>query len=215
MKKKRPETYFENVHKSIEKIPDDKLQIIAPLSLFLILSFFICYHFLWYSGNMIALPIPNMMSFVPSYNIQADFNRVELGKDIVVQIKACSSFTGECIPCPNCTVDLFYQYDKDKTLYGKNISLDTNSTAKINIKTRPTWLFVTINGESVGWLRIPKALFWEWIYENLTTTANKLATFETLAWLLTALWVIRSLISSIMKKIKEYRYKREKPSYIG
>lgn len=211
---------YEKIGIAIERTPREKLFFITPFLFFLMVSLLFYQHFTWFKGDRIAVPIPGMMSILPVYNIQHEYDpNFKKGDTIQVKIKACSSIEPICVPCYDCTVDLYYNYEEGKQLYSKNLGMDENATMFIQIRTIPTWLYVNLNGTYFGDLRIPKANLVDYVYESSTDLTNKITFISTWVWLLAGVWFIVTWaiygFKFLRRKIQEYKNRKNKPDYIG
>jgi len=216
---KKQESNFQRIHNSIEKIPRDKIGLVASVGLFLLMSLLFYQQFLWWSGDKIAIPIPGMMSIVPAYNIDATYEETfDEGDSLTVTLNLCSSFEPICVPCQDCSADLYYDYGKGKQIYEKNIML-TNGTTTIQIRTIPTWLYVGFNGTYYNYIRIPDPSTLDYIIESSQDFTNKLTFFVTWSWLITVGITIFSIfkhgIKYVKNKIKKHKEMKNRPEYIG
>lgn len=201
----------------INRTQNDKLKSITPILLFLVISLLLYQQFTWRSGNRIGIPIPGMMSIVPAYYMEAEYDDdFNLGDSLLVYIKTCSNLAPACMPCPNCSVDLYYDHGSGRQLYKTDLALKENGTILIGVRSIPIWLFVKSEGIDMGFLRIPKANLFDHIYETYKNYTNKLNFIIIWVWILTALWTLYSLMKYSIKFIyKKFKKKKEKPEYIG
>jgi len=216
---RKQESNFHKMHKSIEKIPQDKSGLVASVGLFLMVSLLFYQQSLWWSGDKVAIPIPGIMSIVPAYNIDATYQETFIeGDTLSITLNLCSSFEPICVPCQDCSADLYYDYGNGKQIHEKNIKL-INGTATIQVRTVPTWLYVGFNGTYYNYIRIPDPSTLDYIIESSQDFTNKLTFFVTWSWLITAVIVIFSIIKHGIKyarsRIKKYKEKKNKPDYIG
>jgi len=187
---------------------------LASIFCLLLISFMLYLHFPGWSENEIPIQEPWLQTIAPESVFKANFNYTFVGDEIPVEIILCP-YLEDCIPCPNCTIDIFYDFGDGRELYQSNISLDENSSFNLIVKTEPTFLYVNVKNAGIGWLRIPKETPKQWIYEGLTGKTYIATIIKTWIGFLSA---VSSLISGLILIIKYLRKKlkrKPKPDYIG
>ncbi|MBI2541967.1 hypothetical protein HYV80_04615 [Candidatus Woesearchaeota archaeon] len=218
-KKKKYKTNAEKMHEFVRGIPTEKRILLTAFLSFVMVSLLFYQQFLWWSGDRVAIPIPGMMSIVPAYNIDAAYNENFGERDLLhITLNLCSSFEPVCVPCQDCSADLYYDFGNGKELHEKNLKL-VNGTTTIQIRTIPTWLYVGFNGTYYNFIRIPDPSLLDYIIESSKDFTNKLTFFVTWTTLLTLICTIyagsRWLIRYFIRKYQERKNKKEKPDYIG
>lgn len=174
----------------------------------LILIFIIIGDFRVFAGNSIelfeggslqfALPLP---SALPGYdNIEAEFQEASLGETIPVRVVACKKQIETCVPCPNCSIDLYYDIEGRRELYQKDIAFEENGQTLLEIKTIPTWLHVTVKGTGAGFLRIPKITFWQWVWHHLTSLDNVVRSILQWIPILYGAYLVRGKVKYFLRK---------------
>lgn len=218
-KKRKYKTNAEKMHNLVIDMPPEKRNLLTAFLTFMMISLLFYQQFLWWSGDRIAIPIPGMMSILPAYNIDADYDEnFELGDSIFLTLNVCSSIEPICVPCTECSADLYYDYGKGKQLHENDLDL-VNGSTRIQIRTIPTWLYISINGSGLNFIRIPDPSLLDYIIESSRDFTNKLTFFVTWTWLLTVIWTIyagsRWLIRYAIRRHQEKKRRKEKPEYIG
>ncbi len=195
---------------------NNKLLADMSLFIFLMLSLILYSQFISFGGEKIIVPIPGAMSTVSPYIKHLYTERFDKDKPLQVDIEYCDALGSICVPCSQCEVDLYYNYDNEKQLYEKNISVNKNGSIFIEIRTIPTWLSVSLNNTYMGDLRIPKANVIDYVIEKLKDYTYKLTFLVTWLWLVSFLENIIIRLKYLIKCYKEKKNKQEdKPNYIG
>lgn len=205
--KKQRLTNAENMQKFVTSMPPEKRNLLTAFLTFMMISLLFYQQFLWWSGDRVAIPIPGMMSIMPAYNIDAVYNEnFEEGDSLFIELKLCSSIEPICVPCDDCSADLYYDFGNGKQLHEKNLDL-INGTTTIQIRTIPTWLYIGFNNTYFNFIRIPDPSLLDYIIESSNGSTNKLTFFVTWGWLLTALWTVFSVIRHLKKFMKKKKKK--------
>ncbi len=225
MKKKRIKHKKKITHHSNKDLLDNKLKehigslIVALAFLFLAYSLF-NHRFYWMNGERLAVPIKGMMSISPSRYIKLYYSPdFELYDQVTVRLEFCEPLMTGCTACPNCSVEVYYNFGDGMELHDKGLPLNENGSVGIEIRSIPLWLFVTMEGEGKGFVRIPPANKREFIWEMITDKSSILnpitILFDILLCGITIIGSIIAFIKLIIHIYRRYKHKKDPPSYVG
>jgi hypothetical protein len=153
-----------------------------------------------HTNEIIPIPTP-LMSVVPPYYIQADYTPLSPIASQEMEFIPLECFIGSCIPCSNCSVDIYSEIDGKRILESSNLILGNNKTINFIYKHKPTWAYIVLKDKSAGWIRIPKYTKVEGILSLFKNWDNKFGFLST--WITTFFGLITLLGFIFRRKTKE------------